>query len=576
MLNLLLAVSILIGSQEMGRQLLTETRQKSVETSRPLTVSEADQFAYQDIMRSWPRLGFAIFHHRPTNGPAMEIAARPWMIQPYKENAAFQVFKKASQIGVTELEICDLFGLASQGVSGIYVFPTDRWRNEEVANRLDRLINRVPFYAANCGTIGIHKKDVQARGIKTIFGSVWKFVGSEQINNFFGTPAQGLIIDEYDRCNQANLVYALDRLAAAANPRLRILGNPTIGGYGIDAKFADSNKNYWWTKCDKCGEFQRLDWFTHFIEQGANGRPIFRDSREDGDACPICSHCSEPFNRCGEGEWRAENPASKIAGYQLSRLFADSRTGLPVIRDLFVEWVAAQSNMTALQRFYNNILGETFEASGVKITEATLAGCVDPAWLPMAPNGTRVCGADIGLGLHTIIYEVRDGKLWQVFAGVCSDYGDLARCADAHGATVGVLDAGPEIHAPREFVRGRSGWYLCRYNLSDKLVAGKKTSHKDMHVDWVEKAVSVNRTESLDGLLADYQNGLMVLPAHYQAIESGVFARQMKVPTRIREDRPDGTFRYVWTKGEDHFFHASNYARIAARIHNSGSMILAG
>ncbi len=532
---------------------------------------------YPHVLITEPRLAFGVYHHRATNGEPLEsLSQRPWWANPFVDHSDTIILKKASQIGATEFMLCEMFSLAMQGVPGLYVLPTDRWRNEFVANRVDKLINRVPWYSANCESVGSHKKDIQARGMKTLFGSTWKFAGSNQVRNFFEIPVGALIIDENDQCDQQNLVYARDRLGAASRPIVRILGNPTIGGYGIDAKFADSNKNYWWTKCDKCGEFQRLDWFTHFIEQGANGRPILRDSREDGDACPICSHCSEPFNRCGEGEWRAENPASKIAGYQLSRLFADSRTGLPVIRDLFVEWIAAQSNMTALQRFYNNILGETFEASGVKITEATLAGCVDPAWLPMAPNGTRVCGADIGLGLHTIIYEVRDGKLWQVFAGVCSDYADLARCADAHGATVGVLDAGPEIHAPREFVRGRSGWYLCRYNLSDKLVAGKKTSHKDMHVDWVEKAVSVNRTESLDGLLADYQNGLMVLPAHYQAIEGGVFARQMKVPTRVREDRPDGTFRYVWTKGEDHFFHASNYARIAARIHNAGNMILAG
>lgn len=531
---------------------------------------------YPHVLVAEPRVAFALYHHRATDGSPLDFAERPWLVKLYRDHSDQIVVKKASQVGVTELMLCEMFVLAARGISGLYVLPTDRWRNEFCANRIDKLISRVPFYAENCESGPSHKKDIQARGMKTLFGSTWKFAGSNQVRNFFEIPVGAIIIDENDQCDQQNLVYARDRLGAAKRPIVRTLGNPTIGGFGIDAKFAESDQKHWWTKCDKCGEFQRLDWFAHFIKQGENGRPVLRDTRSDGDASPICSHCQEPFNRCGTGEWRAENPPSKISGYHLSRLFADSRQGLLVINDLFAEWVAAQSNPTALQRFYNNILGETFESSGVKLTDTTLSGCVNVDWLPKAPNGARVAGADIGLGLHTVVYELRDGKKYLVWAGVCSDYADLASTCSNLGVTVGILDAGPEIHAPREFVRGRNGWYLCRYNLSDKLVAGKKTSHKDMHVDWVEKTVSVNRTESLDGQLADFQNGLVVLPAHYQAIEDGAYARQLKVPTRIREDRNDGTFRYVWTKGEDHFCHASNYARIAARIYNSANMIVAG
>jgi hypothetical protein len=535
---------------------------------------------YPKVLVAAPRYALALYHHRATNNqPLEDFSLRPWWVQPYLDESETLILKKASQIGATEFMLCEMFALAMHGVPGLYVLPTDRWRNEFCANRIDKLVNRVPFYAANCESGPSHKKDIQARGMKTLFAQTWKFAGSNQVRNFFEIPVGAIIIDEFDQCDQANLIYAQDRLGAAKRPIIRILGNPTIGGSGIDAKFSESDQKHWWTQCDKCGEHQRLDWFTHFIDQGKDGKPRLRDdaeARKDGDASPICSHCSEPFNRCGRGEWRAENPASKISGYHLSRLFADSRTGIDVIRGLFVEWVAAQSNMTALQRFYNNILGETFEASGVKITDGTLAACVDAAWLPKAPEGARVAGVDIGIGLHTIIYEIHGGKLRQVTAQLCSDYADLSSLCENLGVTSGVMDAGPEIHAPREFVRGRSGWMLCRYNLSDKLVAGKKTSHKDMHVDWIEKTVSVNRTESLDGHFADWQNGVFVLPATYQMLDGGDFVRQMKMPTRIREDRPDGTFRYIWTKGDDHYHHASNYARIAARIYQSGSMIVAG
>lgn len=480
-----------------------------------------------------------------------------WQVPLFKDDADFIVIQKASQCGLTDWMLCEMFTKAKAGLPGMYVLPTERIVYEFTPRRIDRLIERVPYYRAACRQ---RRKESDSKTQKTIFGQDWNFVGSNVSTNFYEKPIDVLLVDEYDKCDQDNLSFAPDRLASATREIRRFIGNPTVGGFGIAYEYEQTDQKEWHLKCPSCSDEQPLTWWANFVEEYEPQK--YRLRFDDGSMA--CRKCGGKMDRLAKGRWIAKFPGRPKSGYHVSRLFGDPRPGAILL--LFSEFEAAHGNLTKLQRFYNNVLGITFAAHGAKITDETLETCVDLEWKQPEPMGIRVAGVDIGLNLHTEIVELgpRPRLIW---AGKLNDYSDLEAKCKALGVRTGVMDAGPEIHAPREFCRKHRGWFLCRYNLSEKIIAQKSTSHKDMHVDYVERSISVNRTESLDRLLAEFENGNISLPRDYKTLDGGEFVRQMKYSTRVRQERPDGTYRYIWTKGDDHHFHAFNYAMIASRVH---------
>lgn len=524
----------------------------------PISADEAERRALFEVGRVYPRLALALYHHKTTRNTIWSQKDRYWQLALYKDDADRIVVQKASQCGITDWMLCEMFAKAKSGLPGMYVLPTNNIVYEFTPRRIDRLIERVPYYRANCRQ---GRKDSDSKTQKTIFGQDWNIVGSNVATNFYEKPLDVLLIDEYDKCDQDNLSFTPDRLASAKREVRRYIGNPTVGGFGIADEFEQTDQKHWYLKCDKCGTEQVPDWWKNFVVQDSPNAWRLRDPQ----GRMVCLQCAAPMNRLGRGKWIAHNPGRKRSGYHVSRLFGDVRPD--AIEKLFEEFIAALNNLTKLQRFYNNILGITFQASGAKITDDLLQSCAEQEFVS-ATDPLRCAGVDINIGLHYVVFDSGERKRL-VEAGIAVDYVDLAEKMNRMGVRLGVMDAGPEIHAPREFVRQNRGWYLCRYNLSEKLIAQKSTSHQDMHVDYEERTVSVNRTESLDRQLSEFQNGLISLPADYGLIDGGAFVKMMKIPTRTKQERPDGTSRYIWTKGEDHYFHACNYALIATRIHRT-------
>jgi hypothetical protein len=219
----------------------------------------------------------------------------------------------------------------------------------------------------------------------------------------------------------------------------------------------------------------------------------------------------------------------------------------------------------------NNILGESYAAADAKITDQLLARCVDSTYhMPVGATGC-IAGTDINLGLHTVIRQLKDGKSWPVWIGQCSDWDDLEVKYNAFGVTHACIDAGPEIHAPREFVRRYPNSFLVRFNKSESLPASQPGEWRT--VKWESQSISVNRTEACDRLLSQVRQLMRVLPADYLYIDGGEFASQMKVPTRVKQIRPDKTWRYVWTKGKDHYFFADLYCMIAESMLTDGPRV---
>ena len=528
------------------------------------------------IKSKWPVLHAALAYHRTTRGAAMTFADKPWLTPIYKDNAREMVLMKCSQVGITEYAICRMICLAEQKKRGLYLLPDDAWRQTFVGDRIDGLIDRAPAYRAIVGTDvnAFDPKRHDSKQFKLIHGTAWKFAGSHaktvgsigQANDPVGRnlrkpkagfeyQASALIIDEYDEHEQGDLVYFYDRLADEAEPVILKFGNPTISARGIALEYNRSDQKAWLVPCS-CGTDHELKWLDHFVHEVSPGRWALRSDTEQ----PVCTKCGNPFDRTARGRWAKRNPKSAISGYNISRLFIKKTPR--DIGEMYLKFIDAQGNQTKLQNFFNNWCGETYENAEEQVTEGLLALAsrkgpdkIGGAWQP-GKDMFLVAGVDQGKDYHVWIDELIDGVGIPRFIGTVHTPDQLNNLLDEFRVGCVVMDAqGGGYAATRSFVEQREGAYMCYY------VARDSISHPYV-VDDETQVVKTNRTEMCDTMVARLKDGHATIPKNYASHVAGELKRQLMAPVRTT----DSGGRPVWTKGVDHYFHASVYKTIATLI----------
>jgi hypothetical protein len=83
-----------------------------------------------------------------------------------------------------------------------------------------------------------------------------------------------------------------------------------------------------------------------------------------------------------------------------------------------------------------------------------------------------------------------------------------------------------------------------------------------VQIDEDEGVVNLDRTRTLDEVMAEFIAGSWTLPAYARDVE-GYYAH-LVAPTRVLEDGPHGQKVAVYREtAPDHFAHAENYCRVA-------------
>jgi hypothetical protein len=534
------------------------------------TLADVQELGLQQIRAKWPTLYTALKYHRTTRGDALTFSDKKWLRKLYQDDAPQIVIRKCSQVGITEYAICRMITLAQQGKRGMYLLPDDSWRATFVADRIDGLMDRVPAYKR---IIGHAEKTMDSRQFKLIHGVAWKFAGShaktagstgqdtKKPKAAFEYQASVLIFDEYDEHEQADLIYFNDRLADEVNPIVMKFGNPTIEGRGIADEFRKSDARRWNVTC-QCGHEQELLWDKHFVWKDDGG--TWRLRNEDGR--PTCEKCGVAFDRLGSGRWVAGNPDAKVHGYAISRLFVFKSAH--DILDLFDKFIDAQGNQSKLQNFYNNWLGETYENADEQITEGllSLASVKGPETLggwAATPQHRLVAGIDQGKNFHIRISELVNGARVPRYVGILTTWDQVNSVLDEYRVGCAIVDAqGGGYAETRRFVEQREGAFMCYYRPKDQV----KTLY---NIDNGKQIVEVNRTELCDLLVSSLKDGSYLVPKDFASIHGGEFKRQMMTPVRTL----DAGGRPVWTKGIDHFFHASVYETVAVLVSGMSSSI---
>ncbi len=537
--------------------------------------------ALQQIKRIWPRLYFAKAYHRTTRNEVLTFRDKPWLKAIYKDDAKTIVIQKCSQVGITEYALCTMFSLAQEGRRGMYLLPDDDWRATFVTDRVDGLMNRCPKYKAAVVAYIEDGKEADNKQIKNIFGSAWKFAGTNAKTSgsrksdikkpkaAFEFQASALFFDEYDEHEQENLVYFYDRLGDEVDPMIFLFGNPTITGTGINREFVKSDQKYWHVACH-CGHDQVLNWYEHFVSEISPGTYKLRDT----EGHPICEKCGEAFDRCGKGRWVEHNPSARSSGYAISRLFVYRRP--TDIKELFTKFVSSLTHAREAQNFHNNWLGMPYENTSVKLTEPVLDKATeDLATLNgfnIGGNLTLVGGIDQGADFHIRLSEVIKGVRFARFIGIVQRWSEVEELLKDYCVGPVVVDAqGGGYHETRDFVRKDTGnRWMCFYNLKDNV-------NKPFILDDDTRVVRTNRTEILDTGVDHFKRGLVKHPGDWASILDGDYRRHLLAPVRVLD--PTGK-RPIWSKpgdGGDHLFHATcGYETLAMLISGMQNSYKAG
>ena len=499
----------------------------------------------------------------------------------YEDPALDICIQSCVQSGKSEWLLATDFALAFGGFNVLHVLPDITIRNRFVQGRVDKTILATKDYRTQIGEsqTAVNKRDVNRVALKKIGDGMVNYVGSMVAKAFIEYPADAVIIDEEDRCDAENLVLALDRMDASKLKMVASVGNPSIVGQGINARYQASDQKQWYILCE-CGEWQPLDFFINVVEVDRDGEGRITNYRirgkgRDGQVLCFCRQCGEPVDRLASGieraEWRAGQPGVARSGRLITQLFSPRIS----LDDLWENLNASKDDPGLLQIFYNSKLGLPMAPEGTSLTEATLNACIDKTYARMPnrfdPGTGRVCaGIDVGRTFHVRITDNRssDRKRRALFIGTITGWGPLLDLLKRYNTHVAVIDAMPEIQATLEFQkRARAkGVNIWRCHIGGML----DSNVREPQYDDEDRLIKIHRTVLLDIATAAWTKRLQMLPRNAGSVDGGDYYKQMCENVRFLDEDARGNHIYRWTKGADHHRFADAFDELASKLGGGG------
>lgn len=177
-------------------------------------------------------------------------------------------------------------------------------------------------------------------------------------------PIRILLADEIDRFPVSAgtegdpLSLAEKRTNNFYNRKKVFVSTPTNKGASrIEAEYELSTKETYHVPCPSCGEYQTLEWSQIDFETASH-------------RCKECGYLHNKYEwDLSKGEWRAENPDSKIRGFHLNELLSPWRKWEEIISD-FKE--AKKKGNEAMKVWVNTSLGQTWEEEGQQLDDDDL------------------------------------------------------------------------------------------------------------------------------------------------------------------------------------------------------------
>lgn len=521
--------------------------------------------------------------HPEDDGKPWSFEGHEYQIDILSDTVSEIVGRKCSQVGFSELALRLALGLVDvqKNFTLIYVLPTASFASSFVQGRID------PVILASKQLKAARDKDVDSTQLKKFGNSLLYIRGSVGKTAGISVPAQGLIIDEKDFCDQAKLSLFNSRLGHAGSRKLkRQFSTPTIFNYGIDIDFQASTQASYCIRCPHCKDWTAPNFLTDVEIPGFDG-DCLKFEREDAfdprvklkEAFLRCTTCKTPIPWeavCDktQRQWVHRYPDREVHGYQIVPF------DVPSVNTIG-ETLASIVDYPAKRDWVNMKLGYPFEdaetAFMTSVVDANTEGnaCYIPAGVEAAPvkvsDGVFV-GIDMGKTCWFVaMKEVAAGQLRVIYLErIKQEGGDYFRSrvkflCGCFGIACGVMDAMPDISNALWFkeqgIHSLHHW-ACHY------VRPNKTTLEPYTLSEEEGIVKADRTETLNGTCKAVNTGAI---GFTKCDELATLKEHLKAVKRVDKPTEDGTIMSSWEKtGDDHYCHALNYARLAYLIAKQG------
>jgi hypothetical protein len=459
------------------------------------------------------------------NQQPIEFKDHRFLIQPFDDMSPDIVVKKSAQVGFSVLAILKSFWLARyKALNTIYVLPTQDIVKGFVNPKVD------PLIASNKAIASLMSKDSVT--LKQIGDRFVHYKGSASQREAISTSADLLVIDEYDRCIDMNVLNTYDSRLQASKVAWRWrFSNPSAVGFGVDQLYNDSNQYHWFVQCERCGH----EWYMEF-EHEENCHYV--DQQRQIYACGQCNQeITDTARR--NGRWVAKYPNRERHGYWFSQMMAP--------------WVSArrileQKQESSIEFFYNFVLGKAYTPSDLIVNRDTILRACAPSNI----QRTQVAiGVDQDAGGQYYVAMTPQGIFDH---GYVDSWDKIEHLKLMYNAIV-VSDPNPYPTAPKQLAAKYNDWYLCYFKQLDGLNS----------VQWKEKEqiVYADRTRVIDIRANEIVNARMLYREHPHKIED-IIAHWNNL-YRTTEEKEDGKVRSIWVKKDDKqsdYPFAEVYARI--------------
>ena len=303
--------------------------------------------------------------------------------------------------------------------------------------------------------------------------------------------------------------------------QIYLLSTPTVSGYGISARYDESDGRQWVVRCSGvgCGWSGPLDYWEH-----TEGRFLVL-------RCSRCGSSLDPR----DGQWVAQRPyrSSGFHGYQISRLFLALPDRPEVLKGLH----KTRESAHFLRHFENMDLGITSSDGTSTITrEQILSACFLENY-PMAEvvqpaTGPYFMGVDQGDKLTVLVGRADPrhdgGKLRVVYVEELRDpargmeaWKRVADLINQFQIKMCVIDGLPNGAPAHDLARQFPGRVLnCYYREGQRAEVVEaadvrrraEDGHKGQPSTTERVDITVDRTETLDRTRSDLIGGKIMLP----------------------------------------------------------------
>lgn len=470
------------------------------------------------------------------NQVELEFVRHRFLIDIYADQHPDIVCIKSAQVGFSVFAILSSFHeLRYERRNVLYALPTRNVVQDFVVPKVNPLITSNPAIAAEIGSDSVSLKKV---GDRFIF-----FKGGSE-REAISVSADTLIIDEYDRMPDMNIVTMFDsRLQAAPKPRRKRFSNPSQIGYGVDRLYKDSNQFHWMVTCHHCK-------YEFYLDFEPDGKCHYVDKERKVYACGKCSKELSDADRI-RGRWLARYPQNtKRHGYWISQMMAPWVTA---------ERILEQYEEMDIQTFHNMVLGKAYTPSDLIVNRETILRACVPSLIP------RI-GVAMGVDQKAAEMQWVAGTDRGIFAyGRAQSWEEIEHLKRTWNATM-VMDAMPYQTGPKLMCEKYRDAYMCYFRDARGL---------DI-LEWKGSVVYADRTRLLDVVAKEIAEAKLLFRQHPYELEDYIGDWRNLYRTTVEE--PDGRVKSQWLKVENKeadFPFATAYFRMAlSRLLGSGSMDL--